>query len=724
MTNLIFVAFTVACLIDFTYGQNCPFAQKAFYASKNMDRARTRYIDELNPPDYDLYVTEDHPGFEVWAEGDVAYPFWDDFSRARVLLTTTEIINHKMFFKRECEDLSAYTKCFHRSDVCYDTFCLCNECNAKSKYRTMGGTCNNIGNPKLGAQYSAYGRILPPDYHDCIHSERRSAISSEELPSPRIISNILSQYISGAEQPDNQTSVLNVFGSIFGQLITHDVGSRINVQRSVPFCFRQKYLRRNFEVNEGLFSFLFVCFLPDVAGPGIQCCSQYYTRRLSEDISHPACKPIDIPTNDTFYGQFEANCLNFISSQTTFSSKCEVGPAQQSNSVSAFLDLSIIYGDDLATQKRLRSKKQGRLITNAGNVLPEIPKCPQQPCYFLGDPRLVQTPMLAQWHSLFLRLHNLIAPQMSSNDETAYQEGKRLTTALYQRLVYNEWLPIILGEAESRDRQLSCDPSKENCGKYDPSVDPSTTNEFAHGAFRWLHAFIPSTINLYGPNKELIMSRAFSDMNSSQVNILETNYDDLIRGTFYDPINYGGWSPELRNRMMRDSKGMGTDLFSFDINRGRDHGIPSFPDLLSYCTNSSTEINSWTDLDQYFTPATLDTLQAVYSSHRDIDLLVGVLQERRSTERSTLGPTGICIIGLQFRQLKYGDRFYYQWTDGPHPFTQPQLAEIEEFSMAKFLCSVTSLTSVPTNSFLTPSATNPMVSCASIPKFNFALFAK
>ncbi len=65
-----------------------------------------------------------------------------------------------------------------------------------------------------------------------------------------------------------------------------------------------------------------------------------------------------------------------------------------------------------------------------------------------GDARVVQTPMLAQWHSLFLRLHNLIAPQISANDEVAYQEGKRLTTALYQRIVYNEWLPVILGNCE------------------------------------------------------------------------------------------------------------------------------------------------------------------------------------------------------------------------------------------------------------------------------------
>lgn len=96
-------------------------------------------------------------------------------------------------------------------------------------------------------------------------------------------------------------------------------------------------------------------------------------------------------------------------------------------------------------------------------MLPERSPCSQSPCYFLGKPletivvliaqtlflsgdgRLIQTPMLAQLHSLFLRLHNLIGPQISSDDEIAYQEAKRLTIALYQHFIYNDWLPIALG---------------------------------------------------------------------------------------------------------------------------------------------------------------------------------------------------------------------------------------------------------------------------------------
>lgn len=165
------------------------------------------------------------------------------------------------------------------------------------------------------------------------------------------------------------------------------------------------------------------------------------------------------------------------------------------------------------------------------------------------------------------------------------------------------------------------------------------------------------------------MSRALSDMNSSYVNVLEQNYDTLLRGLFTDPVNYGGYSPELRNRLFKDARGMGVDLFSIDIKRARDHGVAPYHAYISSCTNVPTQINTWADLDPYFTPASSKILQAIYKSPRDIDLLVGVLGERRTTPYTILGKIGSCIIAEQFKRFKFGDRFFYQWNEGPNPFT-------------------------------------------------------
>lgn len=134
----------------------------------------------------------------MWAEAPVSQPSWDDFRRARILLTTTELINHKMFFDRACNDLTPYTSCFapFGLDVCYDKTGL--QCSVSERYRRLGGTCNNLlnTNQKLGAQFSAYSRLIAPEYHDCefhiafvlilwlkITSFQQAFIQSGELPS-------------------------------------------------------------------------------------------------------------------------------------------------------------------------------------------------------------------------------------------------------------------------------------------------------------------------------------------------------------------------------------------------------------------------------------------------------------------------------------------------------------------------------------------------------------
>lgn len=193
------------------------------------------------------------------------------------------------------------------------------------------------------------------------------------------------------------------------------------------------------------------------------------------------------------------------------------------NVLTAFVDASQVYGSSLEENHKLRSSVDGKLLLDDARSLPlitmdfdgEEPQClkPEQskrPERTAGDVRARDMPGLASMHTLFARGHNRIAnavknfyPDVETDwtDEDSFQNARRILIAEWQKIVYNDWLPIIMGKKGMKYWGLKVKKTKKSY--YDPLVDPSIRNSFATAAFRFGHTLIQGLANMHTALKTL-----------------------------------------------------------------------------------------------------------------------------------------------------------------------------------------------------------------------------
>lgn len=159
---------------------------------------------------------------------------------------------------------------------------------------------------------------------------------------------------------------------------------------------------------------------------------------------------------------------------------------------------------------------------------------------------------------------------------------------------------------------------------------------------------------------------------------------------------------------------MGTDLFMVDMQRGRDHGIGPYHNYYTKCTGKS--VTGWNDLRDHFSAENLLLLSKIYESVFDLDLVVGVMLEKKD-QTDYLGAVGICLMGEQFFRTKHGDRLFYAFAHSP-----TQINEIKSVTMAKIFCLTTNLTAVPQGAFAVENDGNPSVLCKDIDTFDYSLW--
>ncbi|KAF8785936.1 Peroxidasin like protein [Argiope bruennichi] len=447
---------------------------------------------------------------------------------------------------------------------------------------------------------------------------------------------------------------------------------------------------------------------------------------------HPSCMRINIAEDDPLYGPLNVTCKGFLRSPP-FTGRCP-GRREQQNRMTSYIDASDMYGASHEEGKRLRTRKKGLMrhsIVHDTTLLPEskdsgnacYAKHANYSCFLSGDIRVNLLMPLMTVHTMWLREHNRLASELSQinpqwDDETLYQESRKITIAEYQHITYKEFLPIIFGSQRMKELGLLIEEDKTYNG-YDENTDAGIHNAFASAAFRFGHTLVQSNVQLRDENYDIKSEIPLHDTYMNPSVLYNRGFDDVVRGMVAQKALEPGHftSEEIRGRLLqRYFMTNGYDLTAMSILRGRDHGIPSYLNWRGFCKLPVP--NSWEDMKNFMENDYVETLQEAYRSIEDIDLIPGAIGEKH-LEGALLGPTYICLLGKQFSNLRKGDRFWFENLNHPGAFTKDQLKEIYKISHARIICDNSDdIHKVTMNPFFTPSDENPLLDCDEIPKID------
>ena len=344
------------------------------------------------------------------------------------------------------------------------------------------------------------------------------------------------------------------------------------------------------------------------------------------------------------------------------------GIRQQVNGITSWIDASQVYGSDTTRAAALRTNggTGAKLVTTAGNLpgyntfgLPNDNNgpTPANELFLAGDVRANENVALTSMHTIFVREHNRLvdlisAQQPALSNEQKYQLARKIVGAEMQAITYKEYLPALLGAANS---------PTVTAYSYDPQINPTITQSFAVAAFRFGHSTLSSTmprINNDGtsdPAGPLLLRNAF--FNPDLLTDHPALVEQLIRGgatQVAEEIDMK-FVDDVRNFLFGPPGAGGLDLSALNIQRGRDHGLVDYRQLRA--TYNLPGFQSFNGIPT--TPEMRTALANLYAGNiNNIDGYVAGLVENH-LPGSSLGSLFTTIIREQFERLRDGDRLFY-----------------------------------------------------------------
>ena len=468
--------------------------------------------------------------------------------------------------------------------------------------------------------------------------------------------------------------------------------------------------------------------MPDPSG--LNDMHAHFGQFLSHDLDHTTPQPnaapesffpIMVPRGDAVFDPNATGTSVLRFRRSIFDPATGVStPREQVNTVTAFLDGSVVYGRDPARLHALRKHVGGMLLTSANEAsLPLNAKAlpndnplarRTKALHLAGDVRVNIQPGLLAMHTLFVREHNRVAEMLRAHklfaagllgtgqpdpaklaaamqgaafsDDAIFAGARRVVIAELQAVVYNDYLPLLVGP----------DALPPYTG-YKPDVNPGVTTEFATAAFRFGHSQANQGFEILTMQDTSAGSRGTIPDAAGQglrhrlgrdvqwwrvpLNLTyfqprwvqrlpEGGIDPLLRGMLVAPAQRidAKAVDALRNHMFGTVRQGGTDLVAVNIQRGRDHGLGDYNSVReAFGLPAHTSFEGVTGGDEELAAS----LRQLYGDEASgglarLDLFVGGLCEP-PVPPSVLGETFTAIVVDQFTRIRDGDRFWYENPD-------------------------------------------------------------
>ena len=489
-----------------------------------------------------------------------------------------------------------------------------------NNFRTFNGLNNNLNEPEYGEEGIQLLRLSPAAYEDGYSEPRGGGINTPfTLPSPRAISNAIAD--QGEVSIPNSFDLSDWFWQ-WGQFIDHDIS-----------------------LTE--------------AGP------------LGEPFNIP------VPAGDPDFDPFNTGTQIIPLTRSIFDTDTgfdpgdgSANPREQINEITAFLDGSMVYGSNATTADALRANDgTGKMATSIGDNGEVLLPLDADGNFMAGDIRVNEQFGLTSVHTLFVREHNRLADQIGgildqgwgfkfrrlnelfeeselSRGDFIYESARRLVGAKVQIITYNEFLPLLLD-----DNVIT------QYDGYDDTVNPGVFTEFSTGLFRFGHTMLsPQLLKVDGNGN--VDSVALRDAFFNPSAIVAGGVDSFLKGLEAQQAQELDTKlvDDVRNFLFGPPGAGGFDLASLNIQRGREHGVGSLNTV-----RESLGLSRYETFDELTGNDTVlaDKFESVYDSVDDVDLWIGGLAEEKFGD-SIVGETMNAIIGLQFQNLRDGDRFFYE----------------------------------------------------------------